>query len=596
MKNSKFSTSYTLLLIAFSFILTTIISLYSLNRVIQNNNFDIAQILCTEIYGEINSAFTESITICQSISNNTLLADRIKNADQQSIDLFLHANIDHERYHSATIYSLKDGKCYSSDSNLTESFFIEPSTEWLSTFIQSADPYMFYIDKNENTTHSGIMILYKLQDTDSSVYGIFCLEINLSTIQEAIQYLEEEHDVSIMIEDQDQNIILNDTLINLENIQATLSSNPIASETIYKKLPNGGYRIQRYIEPLNAYLLIIKSHSNIYSIFAELIIANLFALVIIAVVLLLLVNHFMKLGNRASAENARMCAFQNFGNIYLSSYLISIQEDSYEIINESVNLKEIVPKNSLATVFLDQLCKNYADPSHQEGLSVFLDLSTVAKRLSYTGTISYEFMNTQSSWLRIRYIAVSDFCNTLQVILAIENIDEEKKRENKLLYLSETDLMTGIRNRGSGERKISELISSKTPGIFCLMDADKFKSINDTYGHDVGDKVIISIARCLKESFRDNDIVLRLGGDEFAAYAVQITDYMVAITIIERFLKNIQKIRIEELGDRQLSISLGVSFYDGVSTITFEELYKRADSVLYESKKITGCSYTVYGK
>ena len=63
----------------------------------------------------------------------------------------------------------------------------------------------------------------------------------------------------------------------------------------------------------------------------------------------------------------------------------------------------------------------------------------------------------------------------------MEVIDEQKRREKKLLYLSETDSMTGINNRGSGERKITEFLEKKKGGLFCLLDCDKFKKINDTY-------------------------------------------------------------------------------------------------------------------
>ena len=87
--------------------------------------------------------------------------------------------------------------------------------------------------------------------------------------------------------------------------------------------------------------------------------------------------------------------------------------------------------------------------------------------------------------------------------------------------------------------------------MFCLLDADKFKSINDTYGHDAGDKVIKAIADCLKRAFRNDDVIMRPGGDEFAAYAIGITDEEHGRIVANRFFDLIDRIEIEELGDRR---------------------------------------------
>lgn len=63
--------------------------------------------------------------------------------------------------------------------------------------------------------------------------------------------------------------------------------------------------------------------------------------------------------------------------------------------------------------------------------------------------------------------------------------------------------MTGIRNRGSGEEAITDLIKEGTKGLMCLLDCDKFKNVNDTYGHVVGDAVIIAVARSLQSVCRN---------------------------------------------------------------------------------------------
>lgn len=71
--------------------------------------------------------------------------------------------------------------------------------------------------------------------------------------------------------------------------------------------------------------------------------------------------------------------------------------------------------------------------------------------------------------------------------------------------------MTGVSNRRSGEKMIERILNNKISGMMCLVDCDKFKLINDTYGHMAGDEVIIAIAHTLQKSCRDKDIVMRLG-------------------------------------------------------------------------------------
>ena len=226
----------------------------------------------------------------------------------------------------------------------------------------------------------------------------------------------------------------------------------------------------------------------------------------------------------------------------------------------------------------------------------FTDLQTLSERMVDKHAIHREFLSEQYGWCKAYFMAVehNKLGDLNQIVFAIELIDEAKRREKHLLYLSETDAMTGLRNRGSGEKTISELIEDGTEGMFCLLDADKFKSINDTYGHDVGDKVIIAITDCLKKAFRNGDVIMRLGGDEFAVYAIGITDEDHGRIVINRLFGLIDKIDIPELGERKITISLGASLFDVREQIAFAELYKRADSAAYDSKKTIGNCSTFY--
>ena len=172
----------------------------------------------------------------------------------------------------------------------------------------------------------------------------------------------------------------------------------------------------------------------------------------------------------------------------------------------------------------------------------------------------------------------------------------QKQEKHHLMKMSQTDAMTGVYNRGGGEKAIRSALEVGAEGVFFLLDADKFKSINDNYGHDVGDQVIISIAKALVHSFRDVDIVMRLGGDEFAVYAPGILDKDAATRVVRRFFGAIDAIDIPSLGDRKISVSLGAAFWHDGKSIDFDELYKRADLRLYDSKQVEGNMVTFYGE
>ena len=203
--------------------------------------------------------------------------------------------------------------------------------------------------------------------------------------------------------------------------------------------------------------------------------------------------------------------------------------------------------------------KKVTEQRSLEEVLEFVDLSTLDRRMKGRDTISVEFLNYEHLWHRGRFIAVDRYQDgSLRVVLwAVEQIDDEKRYRDKLQYLAETDQLTGINNRGSGEHKIRGLIQNGIGGMFVLFDADKFKSINDTYGHEAGDPVLIAIAECMSRSFRDRDIIMRLGGDEFAVYVPYVYTRADGEPIIERFISAIQKINLPEIEGRPINISLG---------------------------------------
>ena len=228
---------------------------------------------------------------------------------------------------------------------------------------------------------------------------------------------------------------------------------------------------------------------------------------------------------------------------------------------------------------------------HLDMILQFIDFSTLEERMKGHDTIVAVFRGKVSGWCKVRFIRVhSEADEKLRYVLyAVECIDEEKKKENQLVYLSQTDLMTGIYNRGFGEKTISELLEKERKGLFCLFDIDKFKNVNDKYGHIVGDKVLIAVAEALKSVQRPDDVIMRLGGDEFAAYFADVDSGEKASEIISHLFDEIAKIHIAPMAN-EISVSLGAVMYR--SGLTFDLIYKLADKGVYDSKNCKGNTYT----
>ena len=278
-------------------------------------------------------------------------------------------------------------------------------------------------------------------------------------------------------------------------------------------------------------------------------------------------------------------------DIYMTMIRIDVDSDTVALIRNGEEVAGLFEGNyENYSKRINGFIKKRATERYVQHVEEFLDMSTLDSRLEHTNTIGFEFLDYNEKWVRAKFFVLKRDGNNhiTEVLLAFESVDEERRRQEQLKKLSEIDRMTGILNRGSGEQRVREKLLTADSGMFCLMDADKFKSINDSFGHAAGDKVIIAIADTLKEIFRDTDVVFRLGGDEFAVFAMDVRDEKAGNMIIDRLFGKIDAIKIPELGDYRISVSLGATLYSRDMGEAFETLYKRADEATYVSKRSAG--------
>jgi len=157
--------------------------------------------------------------------------------------------------------------------------------------------------------------------------------------------------------------------------------------------------------------------------------------------------------------------------------------------------------------------------------------------------------------------------------------------ENYLLVCkaAEQDTLTELYNRASGELKVKQLLQKNISGSFAILDIDNFKSINDKYGHQLGDEVICKVAQVMHSVFRSTDILWRLGGDEFAIYALDITNPEICQQRFTKLMKLLENLYFPQVGAIRVGISIGCTICKS-SNLEFSQLYKSSDEALYESK------------
>ncbi|MGB5614597.1 MAG: EAL domain-containing protein [Sedimenticolaceae bacterium] len=168
------------------------------------------------------------------------------------------------------------------------------------------------------------------------------------------------------------------------------------------------------------------------------------------------------------------------------------------------------------------------------------------------------------------------------------------ERERQLDHLIHHDTLTGLPNRALFHRRLAEAIeSAKQHGTLVgllFMDLDRFKQVNDSYGHSVGDQVLVEISRRLVKVFRQDDLIARFGGDEFAILLENLHERDEMSRLAEKSLSAIQRPYAfgGHLFYSRASIGIAVAPDDGVEA---DHLIQQADAAMYAAKQGEGSSY-----
>jgi len=240
-----------------------------------------------------------------------------------------------------------------------------------------------------------------------------------------------------------------------------------------------------------------------------------------------------------------------------------------ELIGNQVEL--LIPKRFSQH---NQYCKNFISAPYTRAMGVGMDLCLQSKK---GNEIPVE--------ISLNPVVINE---KVVVSVLVQDITERKDMEEGLRFLACHDPLTGLYNRNKMESILSDEIQRASRynhniSIF-MLDIDHFKSVNDTYGHGVGDDVLKYIAKVIDNSIRTTDYAARYGGEEFIIILPE-TDILKSEELAERLRKDIADSQFTTKcnKDIRVTVSIGISSFPNNANTT-HDLLKSADTAMYNAK------------
>lgn len=281
--------------------------------------------------------------------------------------------------------------------------------------------------------------------------------------------------------------------------------------------------------------------------------------------------------------------------VILSVWLVLLFHFNQGSLNTAIDYYDVVSEVFAIAFVLLLLGVNLRFESESsESKLMFLGLCLML--IGHCHDLMDEFVFIRPDWLSL---ILENVCNNLGiVIIAIavfkwsgryqEQLELLKKQKKILTAASNTDPLTKLYNRrflnNEFIQKILKGEDLETTTSLILMDLDNFKSVNDTYGHTTGDRLIVHLAEIIRTEIRDDDYAFRYGGEEFLIVLRGNTE--VALRVAERIRTEYQTSTFLVDNDEVLSKSTSIGFYQLEPKVTFEQGLEIADRALYKAKSM----------
>lgn len=179
-------------------------------------------------------------------------------------------------------------------------------------------------------------------------------------------------------------------------------------------------------------------------------------------------------------------------------------------------------------------------------------------------------------------LTVSPVEGTTMLTVVARDITLDKQRESALSYAAQHDALTGLPNRAVFMDELQRVAANAEMATVFFLDLDGFKAVNDTWGHAVGDELLIAVSKRLVAALRTNDLGARYGGDEFVAIVFGLEDNAASIRFGQRLIEAIE--RPFQLGPHQVRISTSIGVVRVTKDLNAPDILRRADIAAYSAK------------
>ncbi len=285
-------------------------------------------------------------------------------------------------------------------------------------------------------------------------------------------------------------------------------------------------------------------------------------------------------------------------------YIFSISDDiifRYNISDDCIEFGkkyfEVFGRNPIIAEFAKTLKEN---PSiNSEDVKKVLISFNEAKNDLKRKEVEIRIRNRDGKfeWFSLIYKIVTD-ADIQYCIGRLYNINKQKNEKKQLIEKSQIDGLTKLYNRPATEKIVEDILDANYGSdnyALMIIDVDDFKGINDTYGHLLGDAVLMDVSRIFRTTFRDTDIIGRIGGDEFLVFMNKFNCEGDVKNKAAEMCRKIRALYEHEVALNKVSVSVGIAVAKK-ERILYKDLFKNADLALYETKQKGKNGFTIFDK